>query len=207
MWVLLLCIQSSEGSELCISFGRGIHSLHCADVYLGIKLKGHEVQSVASALMMLRNLRLFNLKWAIAFRQGMCLYGFEPEDHNISHYVFKGLTSFTLPYLERKVGCTYMCTYVFILDNNLIFLLIIHKWSHRYCVCLLLLAMWVWPKMNWCRMFTCRLISWCLCLRSTGRMYVHCMWSPQWAHLRGCTNLCYCIVKQILRNDNKWPIL
>jgi hypothetical protein len=55
--------------------------------------------------------------------------------------------------------------------------------------------------MNWCRMFTCQLISWCLCLRNIGRMYVHCMWSPQWAHLRGCTNLCYCIVEQILRNN------
>lgn len=61
MWTFLLCIQSSGGSESCISFVRGIHSLHCADVYLGIKLKGHEVQSVASTLVM-RKVRGFYLK-------------------------------------------------------------------------------------------------------------------------------------------------
>lgn len=211
---MLLCIQSSEGSELCIRFGREIHSLHCTDVYVEIKLKGHEVQSVSSALMIVRNFRGFLLETGtIAFCLVMCLHGFEPEDHNRSHYVFQGPNQFYTAICRKKSGLhlyVYICIYVlfvFVLDSNLIFLLIMHKWSHRYCVCLLLLAMWVWQKMNWCRMFTCRLISWCLCLRNIGRMYVHYMWSPQWAHLRGCTNLCYCIVEQILRNDNKQQIL
>jgi len=61
MWMFLFCIQSSGGSESCISFVRAIHLLHCTDVYLEVKLKGHEVQSVASTLMM-RNLRVFYLK-------------------------------------------------------------------------------------------------------------------------------------------------
>jgi len=129
---MLQCIQSSEGSESCISFGREIHSLHCAD-YLGIKLKGHEVQSVASALMML-NFRGFLLETgAIAFCLGMCLHGFEPEDHNRSHYVFQGPNQFYTAICHKKSGLhlyVYICIYVlfvFVLDSNLIFLLIMHK--------------------------------------------------------------------------------
>jgi len=111
---MLLCIQSSEGSELCIRFGREIHSLHCTDVYLGIKLNGHEVQSVSSALMIWRNFRGFLLETGtIAFCLVMCLHGLGQKTTIEVIMSFKDLTSFTLPYVKRKVGCTYMCTYVF----------------------------------------------------------------------------------------------
>jgi hypothetical protein len=97
------------GSESCISFVRGIHSLHCADVYLGIKLKVHEVQSVASALMM-RNLRVFYLKLEPLHSARECACMVLSQKTTIEVMSFKGLTSFTLPYVERKVSCTYMCT-------------------------------------------------------------------------------------------------
>jgi hypothetical protein len=114
MWMLLLCIQSSEGSESCISFGRGIHSLNCADVYLGIKLKGHEVWSVASILMMLRNLRIIylNLEPLRSTRECACMVLSQKTTIEVI-MSFKGLTSFTLPYLEKWVTLTcvqmYLC--------------------------------------------------------------------------------------------------
>ena len=86
----MLCIHSNEVSELCVSFGTGVCSLHCADVYLGIKLNRHEVQSVVGALMMLRNLGDLLETGAIAFCLGMCFHGFEPEDHSRSDCVFQG---------------------------------------------------------------------------------------------------------------------
>jgi hypothetical protein len=103
--MLLLCIQSSKGSKSCISFGRGIHSLHCADVYLRIKLKGHEIQSVASALLMLRNLRVFYLKLEPLHSARECACMVLSQKTTVEVIMsFKSLTSFTLPYVERKVG-------------------------------------------------------------------------------------------------------
>jgi len=119
------CYASSHlGGASRISFGRGIHSLHCADVDLGIKLKGHEVQSVASTLMILRNFKGFIFETgAIAFRQGMCLHGFEPEDHNRSHYVFQGPNQFYTSICRKKSGLhlyVYIFIYIFVLNSNLI---------------------------------------------------------------------------------------
>ena len=71
-----MCIHSPETSESCIIFGRGVRSLHCADVYLGIQLKGHEVQSVAGALMMLRKLRVFAWNWSHCILPGNVLAWF-----------------------------------------------------------------------------------------------------------------------------------
>jgi hypothetical protein len=96
MWMLLLCFQSSEGSESYISFGRGIHSLHCADVYFGIKLNVHEVQSVISALMMPRNLKVFYLKLAPLHSARECGCMVLSQKTTVEVMSFKGLTSFTL---------------------------------------------------------------------------------------------------------------
>ena len=93
--------------------GRGIHSVHCANVYLGIKLKGHEVQSVSCILMMDIRVLCLKLEPLHSTKECACMVLSQKTTVEVT-LSFKGLTGFTLPYVERKVGCTYMCVYVFI---------------------------------------------------------------------------------------------
>jgi hypothetical protein len=96
-----------------IRFDRGIHSLYCANVYVDIKLKGHELQSVGSAVMMLRNLRVFYQKLEPLHSTKGCAFMVLNQKTTVEVMSCKGVTSFKLPYVESKVGCTYMCIYVF----------------------------------------------------------------------------------------------
>lgn len=119
-----------------------------------------------------------------------------------SSFSCKHLTSYTLSSIHIWEGFWGTWVFIYVINNKtcwsvLLFELkhnlLMQKLSHRFYVCLSLLAMWVWQKMSWCRMFTSQWISWYLYLRNIGRMYVRCMWSPQWDHLRGCIKL-YCII-------------